>query len=264
MNMFWRSTLAVALLWFVASSKVLALGLGGIEIDSVLNNPLRAVVELTSATDTEIEELKVSIASSEAFARAGITRTRILNDFNFSVERTSAGKPVIRISTTEPVREAFLEFLLEAPAPPAVSVRPAPAPPPTRQARPAPPPPPVAPAPVPARTTDQYGPVRRSETLWDIAKKLRPGSDISMQQMMLALQRANPAAFIHNNINYLRAGAVLQVPERDEVLALSRSDAVAEARRQYDEWRRARSGATGGSRISSRGRYRGPPATDGP
>jgi len=308
--MFWRSTLAVALLWFVASSKVLALGLGGIEIDSVLNNPLRAVVELTSATDAELEELKVSIASSEAFARAGITRTRILNDFNFSVERTSAGKPVIRISTTEPVREAFLEFLLEvawsrgrlvrqytvlvdppytmpaipvaprppvipaapavsvqpapapapptvsvqpAPAPPTVSVQPAPAPPavsvqpapaPTRQARPAPPPPPVAPAPVPARTTDQYGPVRRSETLWDIAKKLRPGSDISMQQMMLALQRANPAAFIHNNINYLRAGAVLQVPERDEVLSLSRSDAIAEARRQYDEWRSARSGET--------------------
>ncbi len=278
--MFWRSALAVALLCIVASSKVAALGLGDIEINSVLNNPLKAVVELTSATDAELEELKVSIASSEAFARVGVARTRILNDFNFSVERTAAGKPIIRISTREPVREAYLEFLLElvwskgrlvrqytvlvdppftmpatpvAPRPPVTPpapetrVQPAPPPPvtrvqptPPRQVRPAPPPPPVAPAPVKARTADQYGPVRRNETLWDIAKKLRPGSDVSMQQMMLALQRANPDAFINNNINNLRAGAVLQVPDRDETLSLSRSDSVLEARRQYEEWRAAR------------------------
>ena len=289
--MFWRSALAVALLCFVASSKVLALGLGDIEITSVLNNPLKAVVELTSATDAELEELKVSIASSEAFARVGVTRSRILNDFSFNVGRSPSGKPVIRISTTEPVREAFLEFLLEVawskgrlvrqytvlvdppytmpvtpvaprppviPAPPAVRVQPAappleaprqvtPAPaPPPRQVTPAPapPPPPVVTAPEPAATTDQYGPVRRSETLWDIATQLRPGSDISMQQMMLALQRANPEAFTGNNINNLRAGAVLRVPDRDEMLSMSRSDSVRETRRQYDEWRAARSART--------------------
>jgi pilus assembly protein FimV len=289
--MFWRSALAVALLCFVASSKVFALGLGDIEITSVLNNPLKAVVELTSATDAELEELKVNIASSEAFARVGVTRSRILNDFSFDVGRSPSGKPVIRISTTEPVRDAFLEFLLEVvwskgrlvrqytvlvdppytmpvtpvaprppviPAPPAVRVQPAapspeapprvtPAPPPPpRQVTPAPapPPPPVATAPEPAATTDQYGPVRRSETLWDIAKQLRPGSDISMQQMMLALQRANPEAFTDNNINNLRAGAVLRVPDRDEMLTMSRSDSLRETRRQYDEWRAARSATT--------------------
>ena len=289
--MFWRSALAVALLCFVASSKVFALGLGDIEITSVLNNPLKAVVELTSATDAELEELKVNIASSEAFTRVGVTRSRILNDFSFDVGRSPSGKPVIRISTTEPVRDAFLEFLLEVvwskgrlvrqytvlvdppytmpvtpvapsppviPAPPAVRVQPAaptpeapprvtPAPPPPpRQVTPAPapPPPPVATAPEPAATTDQYGPVRRSETLWDIAKQLRPGSDISMQQMMLALQRANPEAFTDNNINNLRAGAVLRVPDRDEMLTMSRSDSMRETRRQYDEWRAARSATT--------------------
>lgn len=278
--MFRRSALAIVLLCFVASSKVLALGLGDIEINSVLNNPLQAVVELTSATDTELEELKVSIASSEAFARAGITRARILSGFTFSAERTPAGKPVIRISTTEPVREAFLEFLLEvawssgrlvrhytvlvdppftmpatpvAPRPPAVSMQPAPAPAPPRQARPAPTPPRVEPAPAPprvepapapARAADQYGPVRRNETLWGISKRLRPGSDISVQQMMLALQRANPGAFNDNNINNLRAGAVLRVPDRDEVLSLSRADAIAESLRQNADWAAARSAET--------------------
>jgi pilus assembly protein FimV len=278
--MFRRSALAIVLLCFVASSKVFALGLGDIEINSVLNNPLQAVVELTSATDAELEELKVSIASSEAFARAGVTRAGILSGFTFSAERTPAGKPVIRISTTEPVREAFLEFLLEvawsrgrlvrqytvlvdppytmpatpvAPRPAAVSMQPAPVPAPPRQAlpappsprgEPAPPPPRVELAPAPARASDQYGPVRRNETLWDISKRLRPGDDISVQQMMLALQRANPGAFINNNINNLRAGAVLRVPDRNELLSLSRADAIAESRRQFAEWRTTRSGET--------------------
>jgi pilus assembly protein FimV len=245
--MFWKSALAVALLCFVTSSKVFALGLGDIEITSVLNNPLKAVVELTSATDAELEELKVSIASSEAFARVGVARTRILNDFNFTVERNASGKPVIRISTTEPVREAFLEFLLEVAWSKGRLVRQYTVlvdPPYTMPVTPVAPRPPVTPAPPAVRVTDQYGPVRRSETLWDIAKQLRPGSDISMQQMMLALQRANPEAFIGNNINNLRAGAVLRVPDRDELLSMSRSDSVREARRQYDEWRAARSAKT--------------------
>ncbi len=277
--MFRRSALAIILLCFVASSKVFALGLGDIEINSVLNNPLQAIIELTSATDAELEELKISIASSEAFARAGITRTRVLSGFTFSAERTPAGKPVIRISTTEPVREAFLEFLLEvawsrgrlvrqytvlidppftmpatpvAPRPPAVSsVQPAPVPAPPPQASPAPPSPQVAPAPppppvtpAPARAADQYGPVKRNETLWDISKRLRPGSDISVQQMMLALQRANPEAFIDNNINNLRAGSVLRVPGRDELLSLSRADAITESLRQYAEWNALRSAET--------------------
>ncbi|NNG12548.1 MAG: LysM peptidoglycan-binding domain-containing protein, partial [Halobacteria archaeon] len=92
--------------------------------------------------------------------------------------------------------------------------------------------------------TDQYGPVRRNETLWDISKRLRPGSDISVQQMMLALQRANPEAFIDNNINNLRAGSVLRVPDRDELLSLSRADAITESLRQNAEWRAVRSGET--------------------
>ncbi len=58
----------------------------------------------------------------------------------------------------------------------------------------------------------RYGPVKNNESLYDVAKKLQPGSDISVEQMMLVLQRANPGAFIDNNINKLRVGVVLRVP----------------------------------------------------
>ena len=82
--------------------------------------------------------------------------------------------------------------------------------------------------------------MKRNETLWDIAKRLRPDSEISMQQMMLALLRANPEAFTGNNINNLRAGATLQIPTRDEILSLDRSAARREASRQFTEWQQGR------------------------
>ncbi len=73
--------------------------------------------------------------------------------------------------------------------------------------------------------------------MWSIAEKLRPGSDISMHQMMLALQRENPQAFADNNINNLNAGATLKIPSRSEIQSLSASAAYAETQRQYAEWK---------------------------
>ena len=263
------------ILWLATVSRAYALGLGDIEIQSSLSDPLKAVIELTSATDDDLEKLKVSIASPQAFRQAGIPRPMILGSFKFKVERTRTGKPVVRISTRDAIHEPFLEFLVEAawpkgrmvrhytvlidppytmPATPVASATPVtttqpaavPAPVPAAQPTAAPavarPVVPVTPAPAPAPVqaapiasapaTDSYGPIRRNETLWNIAKRLRPDNSVSMNQMMLALQRTNPQAFINNNINNLKAGAVLAVPERDEILAVQRSEAAREISRQ--------------------------------
>lgn len=266
------------ILWLATVSRAYALGLGDIEIQSALNDPLKAVIELTSATDDELEKLKVSIASPKAFRQAGIPRPMILSSFKFKVERTRAGKPVIRISTHDTIHEPFLEFLVEAawpkgrmvrhytvlidppytmpatpaaPATPVTRTQPAAAPAPVPAAKPVAPVSPVtAPVSAPASVqaapvasapaTDSYGPIRRNETLWNIAKRLRPDSSVSMNQMMLALQRTNPRAFINNNINNLKAGAVLAIPERDEILAVQASEATREINRQYSEWKSAR------------------------
>lgn len=266
--MFGKSVIATSLLLLAVSTRIFALGLGEIDVRSALNEPFNAVVSLTSGTDEQLQTLKVSIASREAFSRAGIARPVILSEFKFSVERTDTGAPVIRISTKDPIREPFLDFLLEAawpsgrllrqytvlidppltmpvarPAPVTAPVTPSPSPKrataPVRQPAPV-----TAPAPAPATaavpaatpSSDSYGPIRRNETLWTIAKRVRPGSDISVEQMMLALQRTNPGAFINNNINNLRRDAVLQVPQRDEILSMSVADANRETRQQHDEW----------------------------
>ena len=59
---------------------------------------------------------------------------------------------------------------------------------------------------------DEPGLTGKGDTLWAIASKVRPNRRISVQQTMLALQRANPEAFINNNINLLKAGYLLRVP----------------------------------------------------
>jgi len=81
-----------------------------------------------------------------------------------------------------------------------------------------------------------YGPVKRKETLWDIAgEMLGESTSVSRNQMMLAIYQANPEAF-NGNINRLKAGMILRVPPAGEV-ALGSRDATAEVRRQNEKWR---------------------------
>lgn len=79
-----------------------------------------------------------------------------------------------------------------------------------------------------------YGPVQRAETLWAIADRLRPDG-ITVNQMMIAIFEANPEAF-GGNINILRAGATLRLPEQADFASLATTVANAEVRRQTDEW----------------------------
>ncbi|HET8819131.1 MAG TPA: FimV/HubP family polar landmark protein [Xanthomonadaceae bacterium] len=108
-----------------------------------------------------------------------------------------------------------------------------PAPPPA--APPAPPPTPP-PAPAASATPGEYGPVQRGQTLSGIASGLGM-DDYSLNQTMLALLRTNPEAFIDGNINLLREGAVLRMPERDVLAELSPSEANAVVRAQVRSWR---------------------------
>ena len=75
--------------------------------------------------------------------------------------------------------------------------------------------------------------VRRHDTLWSIAERVRPDSRLTMNQTMLAIFQANPEAF-GGNINILRAGARLRIPSSDEIFRIDRGEALAEARRQND------------------------------
>ncbi len=92
-----------------------ALGLGEIEVKSFLNQPLHAEIEVISARAGEIDDLLVSLASRDAFNRAGLSRPRHLSDLRFTVKKSEDGEQAIVIVTTKAgVKEPFLNFLVEA------------------------------------------------------------------------------------------------------------------------------------------------------
>jgi pilus assembly protein FimV len=80
-----------------------------------------------------------------------------------------------------------------------------------------------------------YGPVARGETLWGIARDFSRGTGYSINQAMLALQRKNPKAFIRDNINSLKRGAILRLPAFNEMAELTSREAMLEAMRQEEE-----------------------------
>lgn len=278
-----RWLLGIALV--LSSGAAMALGLGEIRVKSQPGQPLVAEIPVISNEPGELEQLQARLASPVTFERVGLARPEgLVSGLSFAVALNEEGKPVIRVTSTEPVQVAAVNFLIEvdwgqgrlvreysalvdtpgalaaasqpiidAPLPPPADtiVR---APEPIAATEPAPPAAvePVVPAPAPAaaapapRAPAAASPtlaggeleVRRGQTLSQIARDLRQG--YSLDQTMLALLRANPEAFINGNINRLKQGAVLRVPQSAELAQLGEAEAAALVRDQMAEWRQAR------------------------
>lgn len=251
----------------LGSSQVMAIDYGQAQVKSALGQPLLVEIPLHPDNPAELKGLTAQLASSEDFARAGIVGGRTAIPLRFSVVDGGAGKSVIRITSSTPVNDPFLDLLIQIndkdgksireyavlldppDAPPAAPVAAAPAPskPATRPAAAAPAAaptpskpvaaPPAAPKAPPLQFTgSEYGPVQSGQTLSGIARDVAPAG-VDVQQMMLALQQANPDAFYRDNINALKSGAVLRMPSSAEAQAMTLAAAAAEVRRQNSDWR---------------------------
>ncbi len=267
---------AVGLVASFGADVALGLGLGEIQLKSTINEPLKAEIKLLQVRDLEQDEIFITLAPKEEFQRAGVDRNFFLQELRFEVDLDGAGGPVVRVSTRNPVKEPYLNFLLETQWPSGRLLREytllmdLPVFDSTSQAGAVQGAQTVDAAPArseakPRRTVsdssrtssrnagftgDSYGPVRASDTLWDIALKVRPSRQTSVQQTMLAIQRLNPEAFINNNINLLRRGQVLRVPTQDDIYEVDPRQAVNEVAYQNSKW--SDSGETGATLQSSR------------
>ncbi len=94
-----------------------ALGLGEIEMYSALNQNLDAEIAILSATEDELQSLQVRLAPASAFARAGLQLSPVLSSVDFTVDRRPDGQAVVKATSSTPVLEPFLNFLLEVDAP---------------------------------------------------------------------------------------------------------------------------------------------------
>ena len=109
-----RFTRLLLLSGLILSSEVWAIGLGEINLDSSLNEPLRAEIFLLSASGEELADLSVILASEETFARYGIDRPLYLQDIEFKVVQSGPSGNVVQIRSRSPIAEPFLTFLVEA------------------------------------------------------------------------------------------------------------------------------------------------------
>ena len=91
----------------------LALGLGDIEMYSVLNQALDAEINILSAAPGELGTVQVRLAPTAAFASAGLERTPLVSSMKFNVETRPDGSPIIKVTSDAPVVEPFLNFLVE-------------------------------------------------------------------------------------------------------------------------------------------------------
>ncbi len=263
-----KRAIAVALTALL-SPQVFGLGLGTLKTTSALNEPFDGRIDIVGATATDFDSLSVQLADGRQFDRAGVERAAVLLNLKFEVVSSESGSDYVRITTKDPVREPFLNFLLElnwangrmvreytilldpptydrnrvrAPAPLAAPTTPPSAAVGTSTPAASPiaaPSTATAPVAAPAGTT---GPVTANDTAWGLALTHRPDQSISVHRMMLALLRANPEAFIQENVNQLRRGAILRIPSANEIAGISQSEAVAEIQRQHQLWQDYRQG----------------------
>ncbi len=267
----------------LASGSVHALGLGQIQVKSGLGEPLLAEIPVISNDPTELVDLDAALASPETFTRIGLEPPMgIVADLRFTIGTDAQGRPVIRITSVQPVTQPLLNFLVEVdwgqgrlvreytaavdrpgsvaavpaapvqapevdaapvierPAPP-VAQTPAPTPARPRPQVPAPAPQPVATAPTQraSQAADEYT-VRAGDSASRIAARLAP-EGVTVDQTMVGLLRANPAAFIAGDLNRLRGGSVLRVPAAAELQTVEAREAADLVRAHAQQWRQARS-----------------------
>jgi pilus assembly protein FimV len=108
-----KLVLAIAAASALSSGMAHALGLGEVTLQSALNQPLVAEIELLEVRDLGSSEVLPSLASAEAFSKAGVDRQYFLTDLKFTSLVKPNGKSVIRVTSTKPMREPYLNFLVE-------------------------------------------------------------------------------------------------------------------------------------------------------
>ena len=235
------------------------LELGALTLESALNQPLRMRIELLQLGDAQLQDIRVSVASEADFERFNIARDSFLSNIVFTVESQGQDNVVI-LTSSQTVLESSLSFILDTRwpngrqlseytvllDPPVFDDQQS-----TAEIRT-----PISPilrtftsaeaaSDEPFAEPDDSEPgivdqetieVDRGDTLSGIARQVRPNTELSIQQTMLALQRLNPDAFSDGNINRLYSGQVLRVPTLAEMLSIDPSDAVEEVTRQNQDF----------------------------
>ncbi len=104
-------SLAVCLALMPLSSY--AAGLGKLNVNSGIGEPLKAEIELLSVTPEELSTLSASIASEDAYAQQGIPRLGIHNNIKVDIAKNAEGSPILKIRSSQPVSDPYLDMVIQ-------------------------------------------------------------------------------------------------------------------------------------------------------
>jgi pilus assembly protein FimV len=246
-----------------------ALGLGEATVQSYLNQPLQAKIDLISQATDDLTSVTAQLASAADYELIGADRESVSVPIAFSIEDID-GDAYIHATSRLPINDPVLRLIVEvnwangrllreytlfldpptvpaqapiprveqrqAPPPPVAAPAPTPAPEPTAAAPEASAPPAARPAAAAVAGGQEYGPVRSGETLWGIASDWSRGSGLDINRVMIAIQQQNPDAFLNDNINLLKRGAILRMPTAADIERISTSSAYREVASQEAEF----------------------------
>ncbi|MGP1718087.1 MAG: FimV/HubP family polar landmark protein [Methylophilus sp.] len=282
-----------------------AAGLGTMTSSSKLGEPLNAEIELLAVNPGELSTIQAALAADQVYQDQMLEKPASYPYIQIEVGNNSKGLPVLKLSSSQPITEAFLDMLIqvdwptgrlvkeytllldppgfnsnyvsestglpvtgqppvsaEAPkaaAPiaeaekPEASKQPAKKQPAQRAAMPKPSAPPEPPAdnlatPDPLTT-------ERGDTLYAIARQMKP-DNVSVEQMLAALYRSNQDAFDGKNINRLKVGKIIRMPDQASLNAISNQQAknlVAEHNTNWLAYKNALSNVVKNSAASETG-----------
>lgn len=230
-----KLVLAMAAASALSSGMANALGLGELTLKSAQNQPLEAEIELLDVRDLTAAQLAPSLAPPEEFAKAGVNFSSALQDLRFTPVINPNGRSVLRVTSSQPMPGPVVKFLVQVMWPQGRLLRDYNVLLDQAKAQG----PEAATGNVATATT---GPgsytTQRRDTLWQIAARNAQGG--SIQQTMIAIQALNPDAFIGNNINQLKVGQVLRLPDQQQIQSIAQGEANREVAEQYAAWREGR------------------------
>ncbi len=264
-----KLSIALGLTLFPVS--ILAAGLGQLNMSSGIGEPLRAEIELLSVTPAEKASLKANIAPDAAYAAQGLERPASHQDIQVQIAKSSAGKDVLKLRSSQPIDEPFLDMLVEVEwetgrilreytvllDPPGYNTQPASIEAPvakpsanTKSTATEPVANKTASTPISSITSTESNAIpedyltKKGDTLSKIARRMKP-EGVSLDQMLVGLFEANPEAFAGNNMNRLKVGKILQPPSQEALESISRKDAVNEIKLQTANWNEYRNKLAG-------------------
>lgn len=237
---------ALALTAALAASPAAAANIGHARLAPNAGNQLNILIPFTQLSAADLNSLSVSPAPQADWLASGLQLPVDLNSIQIQIEpAASADARLVRVQSSQNLSDSIIDLLLDVKTASGserhqVSVVI----------------PPIKPQ-LTAQSSDSTAKtavgstpelakailVKPGDTMFAIAKR-NAVSGVSIYQMMLALQRVNPQAFIKDNINLVRAGAALGMPSMDEMLSISDAEARRQFQAQVDAFNNMSSGAS--------------------